>query len=91
MVVWKIVFYTLGQVRSTWQRIITLVVVAMLISSGLAGVAAADTETDVADASVTFTQQTAGGYTVVVDSVTLTEGGFVTIHDATLGDGAQGH
>ncbi|WP_435318599.1 DUF7282 domain-containing protein [Haloarchaeobius sp. TZWSO28] len=69
------------------KRITTLVVVAMLVSSGLAGVAAAGQGTNAADAAVQFTGQTSGGSTVVVDEVTLPEGGFVTIHDATLGDG----
>ncbi|WP_439026618.1 DUF7282 domain-containing protein [Haloarchaeobius sp. DT45] len=69
------------------QRITTLVVVAMLVSTGLAGVAAAGDGTTAADAAVQFTGQTSGGSTVVVDEVTLPEGGFVTIHDASLGDG----
>ncbi|WP_267639780.1 DUF7282 domain-containing protein [Haloarchaeobius amylolyticus] len=69
------------------QRITTLVVVAMLVSTGLAGTAAAGQGTTAADAAVQFSGQTSGGSTVVVDEVTLPEGGFVTIHDATLGDG----
>jgi hypothetical protein len=38
-------------------------------------------------ATVTFENQSSDGRTVVVDSVTLPEGGFVTIHDATLLEG----
>jgi PGF-CTERM protein len=39
-------------------------------------------------ASVTMSAQESTGETVVVDSVTLSEGGFVTVHDATVSDGA---
>ncbi|MDX5987461.1 MULTISPECIES: DUF7282 domain-containing protein [Haloferax] len=39
-------------------------------------------------ASVSFEDQATGGTTVTVDSVTLPEGGFVTIHDASLSDGS---
>ena len=38
-------------------------------------------------ATVTFGDQSSDGQTVVVDSATLPEGGFVTIHDDTLLDG----
>ncbi|WP_394296466.1 PGF-CTERM sorting domain-containing protein [Salinarchaeum sp. Harcht-Bsk1] len=38
-------------------------------------------------ASSTFDAQTTGGNHVVVDSVFLPEGGFVTMHDSSLGDG----
>ncbi|WP_396613301.1 PGF-CTERM sorting domain-containing protein [Haloferax sp. S1W] len=38
-------------------------------------------------ATVSFEDQTTAGTTVTVDSVTLPEGGFVTIHDASLSDG----
>ena len=38
-------------------------------------------------ADVTFDDQTSDGTTVVVDSVTMSEGGFVTIHDSSLFDG----
>lgn len=39
------------------------------------------------NANVTFDNQTSDGQTVTVDSVTMSEGGFVTIHDASLADG----
>lgn len=39
------------------------------------------------DANVTFDNQTSDGQTVTVDSVTMSEGGFVTIHDSSLLDG----
>ena len=39
-------------------------------------------------ADVTFTDQTSDGTTVVVDSVTMSEGGFVAIHDSSLNEGA---
>ena len=40
------------------------------------------------EATVSFSAQETDGQTVVVDSVTMNKGGFVTIHDATLQDGA---
>jgi PGF-CTERM protein len=40
-------------------------------------------------ATVNFSEQTSGGTTVVVDSVTLPDGGFVTIHDGTVQDGGE--
>jgi hypothetical protein len=39
-------------------------------------------------ADVTFADQTTDGTTVVVDSVTMSEGGFVAIHDSSLNEGA---
>jgi len=61
---------------------------ALVVMSGVAGVAAAQTDdSDSGGAMVSFDAQTAGGSTVTVDSVTLPDGGFVTIHDATLTDG----
>ncbi|MFC5368852.1 DUF7282 domain-containing protein [Salinirubrum litoreum] len=38
-------------------------------------------------ADVTFADQTSDGTTVVVDSVTMSEGGFVAIHNSSLFDG----
>ena len=38
-------------------------------------------------ASSTFSAQTTGGNHVVVDAIFLPEGGFVTMHDSSLGDG----
>ncbi|MGB9956611.1 DUF7282 domain-containing protein [Haloferax prahovense] len=57
----------------------TLVVVV----GGIPAAAAAQQET----ASVSFENQATGGTTVTVDSVTLPDGGFVTIHDASVTDG----
>ncbi|WP_197409661.1 DUF7282 domain-containing protein [Haloferax profundi] len=57
----------------------TLVVVA----GGIPVATAAQQET----ASVSFDNQASAGTTVTVDSVTLPDGGFVTIHDASLSDG----
>nr|WP_058366740.1 PGF-CTERM sorting domain-containing protein [Haloparvum sedimenti] len=61
----------------------------MVVSAiaGPAGAAAAAASASDHQASVTFSEQTSGGSTVVVDEVTLPEGGFVTIHDASLADG----
>jgi PGF-CTERM protein len=64
--------------------------VAVLVLSAFAGGAGALATTVSADEhepAVTFTDATSGGATVTVDEVTLPEGGFVTIHDATLTEG----
>ncbi len=61
---------------------IGLVALALLIA-GASGAVAGDHQ-----ATVTFENQTSGGTTVTVDSVTLPNGGFVAIHDSTLADGA---
>ncbi|WP_227353240.1 DUF7282 domain-containing protein [Haladaptatus salinisoli] len=39
------------------------------------------------DANVTFENQTSDGETVTIDSVTMSEGGFVTLHNRSLLDG----
>jgi hypothetical protein len=46
-----------------------------------------ETEMEQPTASVTFSNQTTDGTTVVVESVTMSEGGFVAIHNASLLDG----
>jgi hypothetical protein len=45
-----------------------------------------DTETVDEQAAVAFLNQTTGGSTIVIDSVTVPEGGFVAIHDTSLLD-----
>ncbi|WP_425492907.1 DUF7282 domain-containing protein [Natrinema amylolyticum] len=59
-------------------------------TAGAAGAAnaSAPTAQEHDHAAVTIDAQTSGGSTVVVDEVTLPDGGFVTIHDSSLGDGA---
>ncbi len=78
------------------QRILAVLLAAFMVTSGgLVGVAGA-TQTGSTNAAsqqadetaVNFSGTTSGGQTVVVDEVTLEEGGFVTIHDSSLGDGA---
>jgi PGF-CTERM protein len=77
------------------KRILTLAVVFALVATGAAmvGTAAAthatatSTTTQDEGAQVTFDDQRSGGTTVTVASVTVPEGGFVTIHDASLGEG----
>jgi len=71
------------------QRILLLTMVVAVATSGLAGVAAASGTASVqqSDASVTFSAQTTGGDTVTVDAVTLPNGGYVTIHDASVTEG----
>ncbi|CQR48800.1 PAS fold protein [Haloferax massiliensis] len=65
--------------RRTLAVLMTLVVVV----GGIPAAAAAQQETT----AVSFENQATGGTTVTVDSVTLPEGGFVTIHDASVTDG----
>ena len=63
---------------------------ALLVAAALAagaGVLAAPVAADQHQATVTFDNTTSGGETIVVDEVTLPDGGFVTIHDSTLADG----
>ncbi|WP_256301436.1 DUF7282 domain-containing protein [Haloarchaeobius salinus] len=71
------------------DRLTVLIVVVALCTSAVAGVAAAGTDTTAESnhASVTFEAQTSGGHTVTVDEVTLADGGFVTIHDASVTEG----
>jgi len=73
------------------QRMGVLVVVLMVATGGVAGfmgaAAGATGGSQEGSAQVTFTEQTSGGQTVVVDSVTMAEGGFVAIHDASLNEG----
>lgn len=66
--------------RRTLAVLMTLVVVV----GGIPAAAAAQQETT----AVSFENQATGGTTVTVDSVTLPEGGFVTIHDASVTEGA---
>jgi PGF-CTERM protein len=63
---------------------LTVVIVGSLFAVAPAAASASGQEEA---ASVTFDSQTSGGHTVTVDSVTLPEGGFVTIHDSSLKDG----
>ncbi|MFC7202676.1 PGF-CTERM sorting domain-containing protein [Haloferax namakaokahaiae] len=65
--------------RTALAVLLTLVVVI----GGVPIAATAQQET----ASVSFDNQATGGTTVVVDSVTLPDGGFVTIHDASVTEG----
>ncbi|MDS0283091.1 DUF7282 domain-containing protein [Haloarcula onubensis] len=75
------------------KRIQTVLIALTVVTAGFAGVTAAETGTateqaqQATGASVTFANQTTGGDTVVVDSVTLPNGGYVTIHGPSLADG----
>jgi PGF-CTERM protein len=53
-----------------------------------AGGAVVDTASTTVEASIAFSEQTTSGETITVDSVTLQDGGFVTVHDATVTEGA---
>jgi len=72
------------------QHAWTVAMVAVLVTSAFAGgigALATPASADEHQASVTFEDATSGGETMVVDEVTVPEGGFVTIHDDTLTDG----
>lgn len=72
------------------QNACTVAVVALLVAAALvAGIGALATpvSADEHQASVTFEETTSGGETIVVDEVTLPDGGFLTIHDNTLTEG----
>ncbi len=66
-----------------------VVVLVSGVLAGTAGVAATGSAVvqDHEKPAVTFEAQTSGGSTVVVDEVTVPEGGFVTIHDSSLDNG----
>jgi PGF-CTERM protein len=71
------------------HRSIGAVLMALLLvaSGATVGVGAVAAQQSSANASIS--EQTTGGQTVVVDEVTLPDGGFVTIHDATVLDGGE--
>jgi PGF-CTERM protein len=70
------------------QRAFTVfVTLVVLVGTVPAGAAATSATQQSSDASVSFAAQTSGGSTVVVENVTLPEGGFVTIHDASVAEG----
>ncbi|GAA0285091.1 DUF7282 domain-containing protein [Halobacterium noricense] len=69
------------------ERIQALVLTAVVVGSLFAVAPAAATADQQAAASVTFDAQTSGGQTVTVDSATLPNGGFVTIHDSSVQEG----
>jgi PGF-CTERM protein len=64
---------------------VALALITLLSLVAGAGVAGAQQSNS---AAVTLSAQASGGHTVTVDSVTLPDGGFVTLHDASLNDGA---
>ena len=62
--------------------------VAVSMTAGIGAVSADDhTSEDDADASITFENGTTEGETVTIESMTVPDGGFVAIHDASLLDG----
>jgi hypothetical protein len=73
------------------QRILPVLLALTVLTSGFAGVAAAETGTATElsqgdGAAVTFENQTTGGDTVTVDSVRVPEAGYATIYDASPAD-----
>lgn len=59
----------------------------MVTGVAFVGVGAVAAQESGANASIS--EQTSGGHTVVVDEVAVPEGGFVTVHDATVLDGGE--
>ncbi|MDS0294095.1 DUF7282 domain-containing protein [Halogeometricum luteum] len=66
------------------QRALAVFAALVVLVGGVPAGAAAQQSSD---ATVSFAAQPSGGSTVVVESVTLSEGGFVTIHDASVTEG----
>ena len=64
-----------------------LLMTALLVLSGATIGFTGTVGAQESSATVEFSAQTSGGSTVTVDSVTLPDGGFVTLHDASLNDG----
>ncbi|MEF8808395.1 MAG: hypothetical protein V5A17_01700 [Natronomonas sp.] len=71
--------------RSIGAAVMALLLVTSGVAFGFAGTVGAQGEA----ADATISQQTSGGTTVVVEEVTVPEGGFVTIHDSTVLDGGE--
>jgi PGF-CTERM protein len=70
------------------RRTLALLVSVVVLVGGVPAGAAATTAAQQQDtASVSFEAQTSGGTTVVVENVSLPEGGFVVVHDVTLDEG----
>ncbi|MFC5133718.1 MULTISPECIES: DUF7282 domain-containing protein [Haloferacaceae] len=69
-----------------------LMTAILLVSAvGMVGIVGAQTQTDAGNgptATVSFADQQTDGTTVTVESVNVSEGGFVAIHDDSLLDGA---
>jgi PGF-CTERM protein len=71
--------------RSIGAVVMAFLLVTSGVAFGFAGTVGAQSES----ADATISQQTSGGTTVVVDEVTVPDGGFVTIHDSTVLDGGE--
>ncbi|MDS0299825.1 PGF-CTERM sorting domain-containing protein [Halogeometricum sp. S1BR25-6] len=67
------------------QRALTVFAALVVLVGGIPAGAAAQQSSP--EATVSFAAQPSGGHTVVVESVELSEGGFVTIHDASVTEG----
>ena len=66
---------------------LTLLVAFSMVVAGVQPIQAQSQTQTRAGASVTFSDQETNGTTVTVDSVNLSEGGYVVIHDSTLLEG----
>ncbi|QLD84448.1 PGF-CTERM sorting domain-containing protein [Natronomonas halophila] len=71
--------------RSIGAVLMAFLLVTSGVAFGFAGTVGAQSQS----ADATISQQTSGGTTVVVDEVTVPDGGFVTIHDSTVLDGGE--
>ena len=78
--------------RSSTKKLIAIALTAVMLSSVVGMVGAQElrpqTESQMdANATVTFSDQTTDGTSVTVDSVNVSDGGFVVIHDDSLLEG----
>jgi acyl dehydratase len=78
--------------KTSTKQLIAIVLSAVMMSSALGVVGAQETRQQVetpidAGATVAFSDQTTDGTSVTVDSVNVSDGGFVVIHDDSLLDG----
>ncbi|WP_049916708.1 DUF7282 domain-containing protein [Halogeometricum pallidum] len=70
------------------QRALAVFAALVVLVGGIpAGGTATSAAQQSSGAAVSFAAQPSGGHTVVVENVTLPEGGFVTIHDASVTEG----
>jgi len=80
------------RVEVSTRKLLAVALAAVMLGSVVGMVGAQETRAQVdspvdSDATVAFSDQATDGTSVTVDSVNMSEGGFVVIHDDTLLDG----
>lgn len=78
----KVTAYVLSAIAIT--TVITGVAVIPAVEESDGGVATAQPETEPNETSISFTRQPTDGQTVVIDEITLEDGGFIAVHDTRL-------